>query len=215
MARFAPRSRFRTLVSGFITLECALLLAAALATSGAVALGLSPLAITSGSMEPTIAVGSLVWADRTPAEQLMPGDICAFSSPDGITVVHRVESVDTADTSLITKGDANAGVDPRPIPFASVQGKVVFALPVAGALFLAVQTHRGLFVLVLIGINGALAAAAAAVSTYHSLKGEQNGENREEAERAAEVPARLGQGGSHHHRLRPHFRRSGHGLLHR
>ena len=94
---------------------------------GTVALGLAVLVVgprmypfetfyvRSGSMSPTIPVGSLVIATRTPAAKLGVGDVIVFSRPDrpGTMVVHRIEAVVTTPSgrAFVTKGDANGSPD--------------------------------------------------------------------------------------------------------
>src|SRR5262245_16682667 len=48
--------------------------------------------VRSGSMTPTIPVGALVLATRTPAADLRVGDVIVFDRPDrpGSMVVHRI-----------------------------------------------------------------------------------------------------------------------------
>jgi len=71
--------------------------------------------VRSGSMSPTIPVGSLVIATRAPAARLGVGDVIVFPRPDrpGTMVVHRIDAVVTtpAGRAFVTKGDANASPD--------------------------------------------------------------------------------------------------------
>ena len=71
--------------------------------------------VRSGSMSPTIPVGSLVIATRAPAARLGVGDVIVFPRPDrpGTMVVHRIDAVVTTPTgrAFVTKGDANASPD--------------------------------------------------------------------------------------------------------
>jgi signal peptidase I len=71
--------------------------------------------VRTGSMTPTIPVGSLVIATRTPADKLHVGDVIVFERPDrpGTMVVHRIYAVQQTDTgrAFVTKGDANGSPD--------------------------------------------------------------------------------------------------------
>jgi signal peptidase len=71
--------------------------------------------VRSGSMSPTIPVGSLVIATRTPADRLHVGDVIVFERPDrpGTMVVHRIAAVEQTPTgrAFLTKGDANGSPD--------------------------------------------------------------------------------------------------------
>src|SRR2546421_10210474 len=66
--------------------------------------------VRSGSMTPTIPVGSLVIATRAPAAELGVGDVILFHRPDQPTtmVVHRIFAVDQtpAGRGLRTTGEA-------------------------------------------------------------------------------------------------------------
>ena len=97
------------------------------ASFGAVVLGLLMLVVgpqlspfqsfyvRSGSMAPTIPVGSLVIATRTPASKLHVGDVIVFERPDRprTMVVHRISAVEQtpAGPAFLTKGDANGSPD--------------------------------------------------------------------------------------------------------
>ncbi len=76
--------------------------------------------VRSGSMAPTIPVGSLVIATRTPADRLHVGDVIVFHRPDrpGTMVVHRIYSIDRtpAGPVFLTKGDANGSPDAWQVP---------------------------------------------------------------------------------------------------
>jgi len=71
--------------------------------------------VRSGSMTPTIPVGSLVIATRTPADKLRIGDVIVFERPDrpGTMVVHRIFAVEETSSgrAFLTKGDANGSPD--------------------------------------------------------------------------------------------------------
>lgn len=71
--------------------------------------------VRSGSMAPTIPVGSLVIATVAEADELRVGDVIVFERPDqpGTMVVHRIHAVEhtAVGRAFITKGDANAAPD--------------------------------------------------------------------------------------------------------
>ncbi len=93
--------------------------------------GLQEFNVISGSMEPEISVGSIVYVKPVAFEELAEGDIIAFEA--GATVVtHRIESLNTSDLLITTKGDANASADFMPVAFTNVIGKVILHLPFIG-----------------------------------------------------------------------------------
>lgn len=108
-------------------------------------MGFKEMAVLSGSMEPTIPVGSIVYVKTVddPAT-LQPGDICTYTLADGETMVtHRVVSVDPDSQTLVTKGDANE-TDDGDINFAQVFGKTQFHLPYLGYIAINAKTPVGI-----------------------------------------------------------------------
>ena len=103
------------IVSRLCSIVGAVLLAAValLAISATVAprfMGLQSYTIVSGSMEPSFPVGSLVYAEPIEPEALAVGDVAVFWRNDEV-VIHRVEENLYEDCELITRGDANEGID--------------------------------------------------------------------------------------------------------
>lgn len=90
--------------------------------------------VVSGSMEPEIPVGSLLYIREEAAEEMVKGDVIAFyGALDSASIItHRVVENRVLMGELITKGDANAAEDLRPIPYENVIGKVVRTIPGAG-----------------------------------------------------------------------------------
>lgn len=111
--------------------------------------GLKAMAVVSGSMEPSIPVGSMVYVESVAAPRLQPGDVCTYRLQSETTLVtHRVVQVDTRHQTLLTRGDANTRPDPT-VPFDQVVGRVVFHLPGAGWWVLGLRSPLGLFLLCL------------------------------------------------------------------
>jgi signal peptidase I len=104
----------------------ALHLLAAFAIASFVLLAIGPrtglyktMTVLTGSMDPSLAKGSLVISTPAPADEVRAGDVITFYPPEGErrVVTHRVVSVmeDPAGTGqpvVTTKGDANATPDP-------------------------------------------------------------------------------------------------------
>ena len=99
--------------------------------------GAIPLTVLSGSMEPTIPVGSVVFVQPIDPHDIRPGDVITFQAAPGSDelVTHRVIKVqrETVPLSFVTKGDANKGKDLDPTPMGAVHGRVWFHVPVIGA----------------------------------------------------------------------------------
>ena len=98
--------------------------------------------IISGSMEPAIPVGSLVFVQPIAPEDAQPGEIVAYLSGDSV-VVHRVQKNQLVEGQLITKGDANAEEDINPVSYGAVIGRVRLHVPVAGSLMTACSSMLG------------------------------------------------------------------------
>ena len=97
--------------------------------------------IKSGSMEPSIQTGSLLYFKRQPGETVCPGDVAVFAAGSGLTA-HRVQCVYKEKQQILTKGDNNDSADAAPVPFRAVQGKALFAVPGLGYALSFLQSHR-------------------------------------------------------------------------
>ncbi len=116
--------------------------------------------VVSGSMEPAIPVGSAVFVRSVPPVQLEPGDIVAFQSR-GTVVTHRVVENDAAQSSLITKGDANAQPDPERVRYQDVIGQVGHHAPILGWLLSTYTGGSGRVYLICLAAGGAALDLAA------------------------------------------------------
>ena len=109
-------------------------------------LGYKPVAVYSGSMEPTIPVGGLALDRAIPPKDVRVGDVITFSDPyvKGRLVTHRV--IDILETphglAYRTKGDANPGRDPWTIRLNGQVGRVSFSVPVAGYVLYYAHTRE-------------------------------------------------------------------------
>lgn len=102
---------------------------------------LKPLVVTSGSMEPTIPVGSLVFGRRIAAQDIEIGDVVTTPKSNGGLVTHRVveiaEDPSDPDVRILTlRGDANSANDGQPYYVSSAFTPLFGAIPHAGV-FLA------------------------------------------------------------------------------
>ena len=98
--------------------------------------------VVSGSMEPEIPVGSILYVEATPPEEIEPGDVIAFMK-DGSVVTHRVEENRYVEGEFITKGDANAENDMEPVPYAAMLGRMVVSVPVLGTVMAVCSGSMG------------------------------------------------------------------------
>lgn len=96
--------------------------------------GIEQYVVVSGSMEPAVPVGSMVYSGQTDPSTLEAGDIIVFGGTDGgsVPVTHRVVENHIADGEVITKGDANPENDLNPVPYSNILGKVQLHIPMLG-----------------------------------------------------------------------------------
>ena len=113
--------------------------------------------VQSGSMEPKIKVGSIVFV--APQKEYQQNDIITFLKSDsanikdsGSTVTHRINEikVEGEDTFYITKGDANEDPDTGFVSKERVLGKVIFILPLFGYIVSFTKTQAGFILLIII-----------------------------------------------------------------
>jgi signal peptidase len=106
--------------------------------------------VKSGSMEPTIHVGSVV-VDK-PEAVYNVGDIVTFGSDTKTQVptTHRIVGITGigANEMITTKGDANNGPDENQTPIGAVHGKVIFTIPYLGYILAFAKTKLGFILLV-------------------------------------------------------------------
>lgn len=97
--------------------------------------------VLSGSMEPAVRVGSLIYVYEEQPEDVSEKDIIAFYSSleDSGIITHRVVMNNVVSGTFQTKGDANEEADPTPVPYDNYIGEVKLTIPYMGKL-LAVMT---------------------------------------------------------------------------
>lgn len=101
--------------------------------------------VLTGSMDPSIPAGSLVWVKPCPESEIECQDVIAFysSTQNGTIILHRVAEKRPLDGTFLTKGDANADPDPTPVPFSLLVGKAIFQIPNLGTLAIALSSAFG------------------------------------------------------------------------
>ncbi|MBJ7608058.1 MAG: signal peptidase I [Candidatus Dormibacteraeota bacterium] len=109
--------------------------------------------VITGSMVPTIPIGSLVITEKVGVSSLHQGDILVFAKPTNATevVVHRIAQISTASDGSVqihTKGDANRVQDPWVITQSShgLADRATYIVPAAGT---AIAVGRSVLVVLL------------------------------------------------------------------
>lgn len=107
-------------------------------------MGYENLTVISGSMEPDIPVGSMVFVKDTKAETLKEGDVITYAISDDTMVTHRIVALDQASQTITTKGDANNSNDAEPVSFENVVGEVKLCVPYVGYVSMQLRTPLGI-----------------------------------------------------------------------
>ncbi|MDO4182250.1 MAG: signal peptidase I [Coriobacteriia bacterium] len=164
----------KALTRTLYAIEVVFLAALVLALVGGMPFGVSPYIVGSGSMEPAIPQGSLVYIKHNvDTSSLQVGDIIAFQHRQTDPVVtHRITGIDPQTGRYATKGDANTAQDAEETSPDQVIGKALFSIPLAGCLL---ADHKNALIaagLALVGINLVLSSRKQKYSpfrkgTYH------------------------------------------------
>lgn len=112
--------------------------------------GMTPLAVLSGSMEPTYHVGSLIYVKDADPEEVQVGEPITFKISDDTMVTHRVVAIDQEAKTFQTKGDANDNVDGGAVAYENLVGKPMFTIPYMGYLAVYANTTTGMIITVTI-----------------------------------------------------------------
>jgi signal peptidase I len=107
--------------------------------------------VQSGSMEPTIKTGSLIFVK--PLSDYSIGDIITRRTLDPkVTVTHRIQERTEQNGTIIfkTKGDANQAEDSEFVDRESVVGKVLLWIPYLGYPVGFARTSQGIILIIVI-----------------------------------------------------------------
>lgn len=115
--------------------------------------GLRPMCVLSGSMEPTYHTGSLIYVKPCAPEDVQVGDAITFVLNEDLDVVtHRVISIDAENEHFYTQGDANDAPDGAPVYFKNLIGRPVFTIPYLGYVSHWVSNPPGMYLAIAIAI---------------------------------------------------------------
>lgn len=110
-------------------------------------------AVLSGSMEPSIPIGSLIVVRNVDTDRLMTKDVITFNHLDsGKIITHRIIKIteNGNERYFTTRGDANDTNDFESVKYVNVIGKVVFTIPFVGSVIDFANTKNGMLFLVII-----------------------------------------------------------------
>lgn len=136
--------------------------------------------IMSGSMEPAIKTGSIVFSTLQ-TDEINRGDVIVFTSPTDTetTIVHRIMEIE--DGMYITKGDNNDNEDEWGVPNNSVKGKVFLTIPYVGHAIEWMKTPIGFFVI--LGIPALIFAVSQIKKIKDGINEEVEKRTKEEVEK--------------------------------
>ena len=163
--------------SGYLALALALTLLASLLTVAATnLLGYQNFVIYSGSMQPTVKVGSLLLTRPVDVEDLRVGDVITYRSPGNhTTLTHRIVSIRQQDGDWVfqTKGDANPEPDPREVILRGQVTKMAFGIPYLGYVVDFARSTAGIALFLLVPAAGLVLIQAGKMWRVRATRGVQ------------------------------------------
>lgn len=161
VAAAAPRARpgplrWVTRILSWIVLAVAVVIVAGLVaiTVGPRFLPYQALVVRSGSMEPAIPTGSVVFYKHVNAADVKVGQVIVFSKPGqpNERITHRVYKIGTGATGkyFVTKGDANGAPDDWRVPAVGKGWVASFHVPTLGYVLADMQSTTARLLLLLI-----------------------------------------------------------------
>ncbi len=109
--------------------------------------GYAPLVVASGSMEPRLSVGDLIFVKEK--EGYASGDIITFFDQEGALVTHRITGEEQG--AFRTRGDYNNTEDKATVTREQIVGALVVRIPGVGKISAFLREPVGLFLLVAAG----------------------------------------------------------------
>ena len=138
--------KVKKIYSAFTLVFVVAIFALAILLVGVRLFGLTPYTVLSGSMEPKIHVGSLIYVVDVDPADLQVGDTLTFKH-SGNTVTHEIveiiEAENPQDRLFVTQGLTNNITDGQ-IPVSDIIGKPVFTIPYLGYVAVYIQNPVGI-----------------------------------------------------------------------
>lgn len=118
--------------------------------------GYTPYAVLSGSMEPELPVGSMVFVHDVDPSALQEGDNVTFYRSDGAVVTHQIFEIDQEAKEIGTQGIANKksdgsiAHDAQKTAFSQIIGVPILCIPYLGYVNAYCTTPPGLYIVVVL-----------------------------------------------------------------
>lgn len=107
--------------------------------------------VITGSMEPELSVGDLLYVKPVDPSSIKVGDDITFVlNEDLVVATHRVVRIDAEKKHFYTKGLAN-DIEDDPVHFKNVLGVVEFAIPKLGYVSDFIQNPPGMYITIAAG----------------------------------------------------------------
>jgi signal peptidase len=134
------------------TVLVALVVICAVFLMGTRLLGFQVYTVITGSMEPDLSIGDLIYVKPVDSIQdLRVGDDVTFVlNEDLVVATHRVIRVDVEKQHVYTKGIANE-IEDEPVHFKNVIGIVQFNIPLLGYVSDYIQNPPGMYIAIAAG----------------------------------------------------------------
>lgn len=137
----------KIVLSGIIFLLIPVVLFLLITSRSSMIFGIRSYDVLTGSMDPAIPVGSMVFTSRE--KQYSIGEIITFNRGD-IAITHRI--VGMKNGQFVTRGDANKAADPELVSQLNVIGKDSVIIPYLGKITSVVKTVPGFILLIALPI---------------------------------------------------------------
>ena len=111
--------------------------------------------VISGSMEPTLSVGSVVYARYVDPSEVNEGDVIVYNR-NSTVITHRVVMNQKVEGYFVTKGDANSQADPEPVPYSEFIGVVEHHFPIIGRFYSIYSSIMGKTYAMMLAASGLL-----------------------------------------------------------
>ena len=128
-----------------------ILIVMAILLAGVRVVGLRPLTVLSGSMEPEFSTGDLIYVKGVDYHDLKEGDVITFMLSEDTIATHRIVGIvpDENDPEVVryrTKGDANDAEDGSLVHCKNVVGTPVASVPKLGYVANYIQNPPGSYI---------------------------------------------------------------------